>query len=232
MDAHTLNAWTRFALQKGGIGSCTALIDNPATEPEDLMFMTGEKIVVLRRLDEEGGAEGSGAAKRKSGHGDADTWFLVSCTGVAMERASQPRAVQAARSTSPGWRVQSGPLLTAALLQGYCEGVVGRFKGGHVQFHGKLKKPVLMRRSGAGSIRESSTRPMSKSEAATLHASQVPPGMPVSAVDSDGEEASSMSRLTARTSTLSMDGSRRTSEGGSGSSHARAPPAKGPSTSR
>lgn len=66
--------------------------------------------------------------------------------------------------------------------------MVGRFKGGHVRFHGKLKKPVLMRRSGAGSIKESSTRPMSKSEAATLPASQVPPGIPVTAVNSDGEE--------------------------------------------
>ncbi|CEH18204.1 tbc1 domain family member 10b [Ceraceosorus bombacis] len=135
MDAHTLNAWTRFALQKGGIGSCTALIDNPATEAEDLMFMTGEKIIVLRRLDDDNPESSSG--KRRSAFGDADAWFL-----------------------------------------GYCEGVVGRFKGGHVQFHGKLKKPVLMRRSGVGSIRESTVRPMSKSEAAALHASQVPTGIP------------------------------------------------------
>ncbi|KAE8242601.1 hypothetical protein A4X13_0g7093 [Tilletia indica] len=105
MDAHTLTAWTRFALQKGGIGSCTALIDNPATEPEDLMFMTGEKIIVLRRLDEEG-TEG----EQRASTSDSNSWFL-----------------------------------------GYCEGVVGRFKGAHVQFHGKLKKPVLMRRSGASS---------------------------------------------------------------------------------
>lgn len=76
MDAHTLNAWTRFALQKGGIGSCTALIDNPATEAEDLMFMTGEKIIVLRRLDDDN-PEGS-TGKRKSAFGDADAWFLVS----------------------------------------------------------------------------------------------------------------------------------------------------------
>ncbi|CAD6893623.1 unnamed protein product [Tilletia laevis] len=105
MDAHTLTAWTRFALQKGGIGSCTALIDNPATEPEDLMFMTGEKIIVLRRLDEEG-TDG----EQRASTTDSNSWFL-----------------------------------------GYCEGVVGRFKGAHVQFHGKLKKPVLMRRSGASS---------------------------------------------------------------------------------
>lgn len=148
MDAHTLNAWTRFALQKGGIGSCTALIDNPATDLEDLMFMAGEKIVVLRKLDDESQSEstskvGGGGKNLVS---DADAWFL-----------------------------------------GYCEGVVGRFKGAHVQFHGKLKKPVLMRRSGVGAIRESTLRPMSKSEAANLHASQVPPGIPVTAVDSDEE---------------------------------------------
>ena len=146
MDAHTLNAWTRFALQKGGIGSCTALIDNPATDLEDLMFMAGEKIIVLRRLDDETQSEGS---KGRGVISDADAWFL-----------------------------------------GYCEGVVGRFKGAHVQFQGKLKKPVLMRRSGVGAIRESTLRPMSKSEAANLHASQVPPGIPVTAVDSDEEDGS------------------------------------------
>ena len=86
MDAHTLNAWTRFALQKGGIGSCTALIDNPATEPEDLMFMAGEKIIVLRRLDD-GASDlntpttSSGATndRRKSDAlSDSEAWFLVS----------------------------------------------------------------------------------------------------------------------------------------------------------
>ncbi|KAJ9475162.1 Rab-GAP TBC domain-containing protein [Pseudozyma hubeiensis] len=161
MDAHTLNAWTRFALQKGGIGSCTALIDNPATEPEDLMFMAGEKIIVLRRLDDEtldaaprptSSTSASLNNKRKSDLlPDSDAWFL-----------------------------------------GYCEGVVGRFKGAHVQFHARLKKPVLMRRSGAGGIRDSSMRPMSKSEAAKMHLSQVPAGIPFTAVDSDGEEDSAI----------------------------------------
>lgn len=75
MDAHTLNAWTRFALLKGGIGSCTAKLDNPASDIEDLMFMTGEQIIVLRRLDDEG-AEGS-SGKRRSGVNDSDAWFLV-----------------------------------------------------------------------------------------------------------------------------------------------------------
>jgi hypothetical protein len=82
MDAHTLNAWTRFALQKGGIGTCTALVDNPATDLEDLMFMTGEKIIVLRRLDENGqdtSSSGSGSVNRRSASiNDADSWYLVS----------------------------------------------------------------------------------------------------------------------------------------------------------
>ncbi|TDL21252.1 hypothetical protein BD410DRAFT_695087, partial [Rickenella mellea] len=30
---------------------------------------------------------------------------------------------------------------------GYCEGVVGRFHGAHVRFHGKLKRPVMTKRS-------------------------------------------------------------------------------------
>ncbi|PWN22513.1 hypothetical protein BCV69DRAFT_145774 [Microstroma glucosiphilum] len=147
MDAHTLNAWTRFALQKGGIGSCTALVDNPATDPEDLMFMTGEKIIVLRRLDNDDLAASAGSSGRRKSTPDADSCFL-----------------------------------------GYCEGVVGRFKGSHVQIHGKLKKPVLMRRSGQGQIRDSSTKLLSQQAAASLPASQVPAGIPVTAVDSDGEE--------------------------------------------
>ncbi|SNX84762.1 related to MDR1 - Mac1p interacting protein [Melanopsichium pennsylvanicum] len=150
MDAHTLNAWTRFALQKGGIGTCIALIDNPATEPEDLMFMAGEKITVLRRLDDDASdapTTSTSAKRRSDAIPDSEAWFL-----------------------------------------GYCEGVVGRFKGAHVQFHGRLKKPVLMRRSAAGSIRDSSMRPMSKSEAAKMHLSQVPAGIPFTAVNSDGEE--------------------------------------------
>lgn len=84
MDAHTLNAWTRFALQKGGIGACTALIDNPATEPEDLMFMAGEKIIVLRRLDDDAPESSarptsSTSVKRRSDAiPDSEAWFLVS----------------------------------------------------------------------------------------------------------------------------------------------------------
>lgn len=147
MDAHTLNAWTRFALQKGGIGTCTALVDNPATEAEDLMFMTGEKIIVLRRLDNEATQDAAvGSSKRKSNTHE-DTWFL-----------------------------------------GYCEGVVGKFKGAHVQIHGKLKKPVLMRRSGQGQIRESSTQIMSQAAAASLPASQVPVGLPIGTVESENDE--------------------------------------------
>ncbi|CBQ72348.1 related to MDR1-Mac1p interacting protein [Sporisorium reilianum SRZ2] len=157
MDAHTLNAWTRFALQKGGIGACTALIDNPATEPEDLMFMAGEKIIVLRRLDDD-----------------------------ALDSDRRPTS---SSTTAPLNKRKSDTLPDSdAWFLGYCEGVVGRFKGAHVQFHARLKKPVLMRRSGAGSIRDSSMRPMSKSEAAKMHLSQVPAGIPFTAVNSDGEE--------------------------------------------
>lgn len=89
MDAHTLNAWTRFALQKGGIGACTALIDNPATEPEDLMFMAGEKIIVLRRLDDdETSARPTSSTstsldnkRRSDAVPDSEAWFLVSIPG-------------------------------------------------------------------------------------------------------------------------------------------------------
>ncbi len=95
MDAHTLNAWTRFALQKGGIGSCTALIDNPAADQEDLMFMTGEKIIVLRRLDEdEAGpstsSSSSAAGKRRSGLSDTESSFLVSCVNVGGRTLRDP----------------------------------------------------------------------------------------------------------------------------------------------
>ncbi|CAO1632672.1 unnamed protein product [Sympodiomycopsis kandeliae] len=157
MEAHSLNAWTRFALQKGGIGSCTALVDNPATEPEDLMFMTGEKIIVLRRMEADELPQGTSTFKHKNGLTDEDSWFL-----------------------------------------GYCEGVVGRFRGSHVKIHGKLKKPILMRRSGQGQIRESSTKFMSQAAAASLPESQVPIGIPVTAVDSDGEEGAPGSRNRSR----------------------------------
>ncbi|KIP02682.1 hypothetical protein PHLGIDRAFT_95740, partial [Phlebiopsis gigantea 11061_1 CR5-6] len=30
---------------------------------------------------------------------------------------------------------------------GFCEGVVGRFRGSDVRFHGRLKKPVMAKRS-------------------------------------------------------------------------------------
>lgn len=73
-----------------------------------------------------------------------------------------------------------------------------------------------MRRSGVGAIRESTLRPMSKSEAANLHASQVPPGIPVTAVDSDEEGASAEGFPGSAKST---DGSRRTSAI-SGNAHA------------
>ena len=38
---------------------------------------------------------------------------------------------------------------TTGLYLGYCEGVVGHFKGEHVRFHGKLKRPVMTKRVSA-----------------------------------------------------------------------------------
>ncbi|KAH7920390.1 hypothetical protein BV22DRAFT_966675, partial [Leucogyrophana mollusca] len=85
MDAHELARWTRFAA-KGGIGTCTAVVDCVAINVGDLMFLKDDDITVLMQLPD------------------------------------------------PGFYL------------GYCEGVVGRFSGAHVQFHGKLKKPVMAKR--------------------------------------------------------------------------------------
>lgn len=41
---------------------------------------------------------------------------------------------------------------------GFCEGVVGRFSGTDVKFHGKLKRPIMAKR---GSLGVADTRPMS-----------------------------------------------------------------------
>ncbi|EJD04609.1 uncharacterized protein FOMMEDRAFT_69137, partial [Fomitiporia mediterranea MF3/22] len=35
---------------------------------------------------------------------------------------------------------------------GYCEGVVGRFQGAHVRFHGKLKRPVMTKRQSSSAV--------------------------------------------------------------------------------
>lgn len=114
--------------------------------------MTGEKIIVLRRLEKDDASTGGPSSHTKSST-DEDSWFL-----------------------------------------GYCEGVVGKFRASHVKIHGKLKKPVLMRRSGQGQIRESSTKFMSQAAAATLPESQVPVGIPISSIDSDGEESAAGGR--------------------------------------
>ena len=45
-------------------------------------------------------------------------------------------------------------------MQGYCEGVVGRFHGRDVRFQGRLKKPVMAKRSSR-SLSRSSSRPSS-----------------------------------------------------------------------
>ncbi|PFH46683.1 hypothetical protein AMATHDRAFT_95115, partial [Amanita thiersii Skay4041] len=39
---------------------------------------------------------------------------------------------------------------------GYCEGVVGRFRGADVQFHGKLKRPVMTKRSSVNTAKSPS----------------------------------------------------------------------------
>ncbi|KZV75280.1 hypothetical protein PENSPDRAFT_538468, partial [Peniophora sp. CONT] len=52
MDAAQLGRWTRFAA-KGGIGRATALVDYVAEQPQDLMFLKGDEIVVLLKLEEE-----------------------------------------------------------------------------------------------------------------------------------------------------------------------------------
>ncbi|KZT68516.1 hypothetical protein DAEQUDRAFT_656014, partial [Daedalea quercina L-15889] len=36
------------------------------------------------------------------------------------------------------------------LFLGYCEGVIGRFRASYVRFHGRLKKPVMTKRSSSG----------------------------------------------------------------------------------
>ncbi|KAH9828949.1 uncharacterized protein C8Q71DRAFT_682217, partial [Rhodofomes roseus] len=35
------------------------------------------------------------------------------------------------------------------LFLGYCEGVIGRFRTSFVRFHGRLKKPVMAKRSSS-----------------------------------------------------------------------------------
>ncbi|KAG1741600.1 hypothetical protein EDB19DRAFT_1703811, partial [Suillus lakei] len=46
----------------------------------------------------------------------------------------------------------------AGYYLGFCEGVVGRFSGTDVKFHGKLKRPIMAKR---GSLGVADTRPMS-----------------------------------------------------------------------
>ncbi|KAG7090781.1 hypothetical protein E1B28_009866 [Marasmius oreades] len=58
---------------------------------------------------------------------------------------------------------------------GYCEGVVGRFQGGDVHFHSKLKKPVMTKRSSV--LQAKSPTPSSASPPIPT----VPPSPPTSA---------------------------------------------------
>ncbi|KAH9931375.1 uncharacterized protein B0H18DRAFT_105443 [Fomitopsis serialis] len=47
---------------------------------------------------------------------------------------------------------------------GYCEGVIGRFRGSFVRFHSRLKKPVMTKRSSSGHSISPSHRPRSRSQ--------------------------------------------------------------------
>src|SRR5712672_3413911 len=58
-----------------------------------------------------------------------------------------------------------------ALEQGYCEGVVGRFTTSYVQFTGKLKTPIISKRSSSTS---KSPRPRSLTPSHRQHPSQSP----------------------------------------------------------
>lgn len=113
--------------------------------------MTGEKIIVLRRLDD-----------------NATDFTKHACIG-----SSRPKS----NNNEDAW------------FLGFCEGVVGKFRGAHVQIHGKLKKPVLMRRSRQGQIHESPTRPMSQAATASLSESQASVSLPIGIVEAEGEDS-------------------------------------------
>ncbi|CCM03483.1 uncharacterized protein FIBRA_05617 [Fibroporia radiculosa] len=51
---------------------------------------------------------------------------------------------------------------------GYCEGVVGRFRGSDVHFHSRLKKPILTKRTSSSGLAPSRSRPTSSQSTMTL----------------------------------------------------------------
>lgn len=59
-------------------------------------------------------------------------------------------------------------LTRRAYTQGYCEGVVGRFRGSDVRFQGRLKKPIIAKRSSR-SLSRSSSRPSSSQSSGPPH---------------------------------------------------------------
>ncbi|KAL4244189.1 hypothetical protein ABKN59_010756 [Abortiporus biennis] len=89
------------------------------------------------------------------------------------------------------------------LYLGYCEGVVGRFKGASVRFNGKLKKPVMTKRSSTAP----NSRPSSSMSAATLVASV----NSTSASSSINGRESSLSLAARQRSSPSLRASRSTS---------------------
>jgi hypothetical protein len=122
MDAAQLSRWTRFA-SKGGIGKCIAQQDCVAREPDDLMFLKVRiSLPPMLSLNLPPGRRNHrfDAASRRGRH--------------------IPRA-----STS----LLSLATLTCVFRQGYCEDVVGRFAAKYVQFNGKLKTPVITKRSSS-----------------------------------------------------------------------------------
>ncbi|KAI0935551.1 hypothetical protein AcV5_003953 [Taiwanofungus camphoratus] len=72
------------------------------------------------------------------------------------------------------------------LYLGFCEGVVGQFRGNHVRFHGRLKKPVMTKRSSmnpsASNSSSSFSRPSSSQSALTVAArDSISPSVPARA---------------------------------------------------
>lgn len=39
--------WVTFATQKGGLGSAEALVDTLAANPDELMFLAGDQIIIV-----------------------------------------------------------------------------------------------------------------------------------------------------------------------------------------
>ncbi|KAG1814595.1 uncharacterized protein BJ212DRAFT_341274 [Suillus subaureus] len=150
MAAQELARWTRFAA-KGGVGRCTATVDCVAREIGDLMFLKDDEITVLMQLPEIG-------------------YYLVRvllCCSSLCLRLFLPHSLHVRHVFNASESFHTHLFysvfwvdtpLTSVHHQGFCEGVVGRFSGTDVKFHGKLKRPIMAKR---GSLGVADTRPMS-----------------------------------------------------------------------